>query len=236
MDSTTLQPNVVAMKIIKMSTNPQTRKYQKKEIDFHIQQAERKLNGHVIIIRYFAFIEYKITEEHCVFMEICKTTLRDIIERDAWGEDEHAVKRHIVQGICEGINYLHKNSIIHRDINPSNILLKNEGGRFHTVKVADFNIFTIHDMNRGELSHTLNVGQEAYRAIEVIESISIRPGDEERAKYGCSVDIWSIGAVVYEMHTKKVFMNLNMQQIFRGKLFDEPTKIDNNVRDPSDIS
>ena len=74
------------------------------------------------------------------------------------------------------------------------------------------------------------------RKPEVIESISIRPGDEERAKYGCSVDIWSIGAVVYEMHTKKVFMNLNIQQIFRGKLFDEPTKIDNNVRDPSDIS
>ena len=73
------------------------------------------------------------------------------------------------------------------------MLLKNEGEMFLTVKVADFNIFAIHDMNRGELSHTLNVGQEAYRAIEVIDSISIRPGEKERAKYGCSVDIGLLG-------------------------------------------
>ena len=132
-DETTLQPDVVAMKIIKMSKNPQTRKYQKKEIDFFIEQAKLKINGHVNIIRYFAFVEYKKTDEHCVFMELCQTTLRDLIDRDrdgdreAWGDSEEAFKQHIVQGICEGINYLHMNSIIHRDINPSNMLLKNEG-------------------------------------------------------------------------------------------------------------
>ena len=41
-DETTLQPDVVAMKIIKMSKNPQTKKYQKKEIDFFIEQAKLK--------------------------------------------------------------------------------------------------------------------------------------------------------------------------------------------------
>ena len=116
------------------------------------------------------------------------------------------------------------------------MLLKNEGEMFPTVKVADFNIFAIHDMNRGELSHTLNVGQESYRAIEVIESISIRPEDQERAKYGCSVDIWSIGTVVFEMYTKKVFMYLSMQQTFRKNFFNESMRIDEHVRNPLCVS
>ena len=225
-----------------MSTDDQTRKYQKKEIDFFIEQAKLKINGHVNIIHYFAFVEYKKTDDHCVFMELCQTTLRDLIDRgrdrdrEAWGDNEEAFKQHIVQGICEGINYLHKNSIIHRDINPSNMLLKNEGEMFPTVKVADFNIFAIHDINRGELSHTLNVGQESYRAIEVIESISIRPEDQERAKYGCSVDIWSIGTVVFEMYTKKVFMYLSMQQTFRKNFFNESMRIDEHVRNPLCVS
>ena len=60
------QPNVVAMKIVKLSNDQRWKKYQKKEIEFHVQQAEQKINGHRNIIHYFAFVEYLESGEHCV--------------------------------------------------------------------------------------------------------------------------------------------------------------------------
>jgi len=40
----------------------------------------------------------------------------------------------MIKEICEGIEYIHKNEIIHRDLKSDNILLSKD----YTWKVADF--------------------------------------------------------------------------------------------------
>ena len=82
-------------------------------------------------------------------MELCETTLKKIMDEDGWGEEnEEGWKRHVTLGICN----LHQIGIIHRDINPSNILFKKEQEAFPTVKVADFNVFTIHEAQDHEMN------------------------------------------------------------------------------------
>ena len=89
--------------------------------------------------------------------------------------------------ILSGINYLHDNNIIHRDIKSANILLNNKG----EIKIGDFGLGRImspHPTKR----YTTRVVTLWYRAPELLL------GDTE---YGTAIDMWSIGCVFSELLT-----------------------------------
>lgn len=50
-------------------------------------------------------------------------------------QSEYDAKK-IIGQVCDGLIFLHKHNIIHRDINPNNIMITNSG----TVKIIDFDI------------------------------------------------------------------------------------------------
>ena len=212
-----MEPTNVALKIMELSTdkNDPDHKYQKKELELYAELTRRGALNHPNIIMYFAFVEYELSNVHFVYMELCDMNLKEWMAKDSWGMDKKvgaALKKHIIFEICSGVNHLHKNEIIHRDIAPSNILLKYvEGPDFPTVKVADFNVFTIHARARAKASHTAKIGQKPYQAPEV--QAIVQYDDRERAMYGCSADIWSIGTVAYQMYTRKLFNKLTEKQI-----------------------
>lgn len=85
--------------------------------------------------------------------------------------------------ILNGVNYLHKKGIIHRNLKSKNILLNNQ----RLVKISDFEACCVVENNNKMI--TGQVGTPFYTAPEIWE--------EEPYNYKC--DIWSIGCIIYEM-------------------------------------
>lgn len=73
-------------------------------------------------------------------------------------EEKQAVD--IMLAICDGLSQLHSRGIIHRDINPSNVLID----RFGTVKIIDFNISRT--VKSGQSKDTQILGTVGYTAPE----------------------------------------------------------------------
>jgi serine/threonine-protein kinase ULK/ATG1 len=87
--------------------------------------------------------------------------------------------------IIEGIKYLHKNKIIHRDIKPATFLIHD-----NHIKITDFGFSKI--LKNNELVNTF-CGSPLYMAPDVLK----------HNKYSYNSDIWSMGVILYELITKR---------------------------------
>lgn len=96
----------------------------------------------------------------------------------------------IMQAILEGLDYLHRQKIIHRDIKPQNILLQLRDGKI-IPKIADFSISK--QMSTELTSVSAAVGTYEYMSPEQLGKVD--------AKLGVSTDIWSFGVLAYQLLT-----------------------------------
>lgn len=96
--------------------------------------------------------------------------------------------------MLKGINFLHQNNIIHRDLKAANLLITNEG----CLKIADFGLGRLLRTHNKHL--TQDVVTFPYRAPELIL------GDRN---YNEKIDIWSIGCLFGEFLIKKHLFNEN---------------------------
>ena len=83
-----------------------------------------------------------------------------------------------------GLNYLHKQNIVHRDMKPENILLTSRDMNNFELKIADLGFAVKYDPQTGL---DLVLGTPLYMAPELIE----------RKKYNEKVDVWSLGVICY---------------------------------------
>ncbi|KAH8917645.1 Pkinase-domain-containing protein [Atractiella rhizophila] len=93
--------------------------------------------------------------------------------------------------LLEGVAYLHRNKILHRDMKSANLLINNAG----VLKIADFGLArSIHSRSdRRRREYTGEVVTRWYRPPEVL--ILDR-------RYGTPVDMWGVGCVIAEMYHK----------------------------------
>jgi len=101
--------------------------------------------------------------------------------------------------LIDAVEYMHANSWLHRDIKPSNVFLKRQGQYYH-VKLGDFG--SAHQIS-DELNVQTNTGIPAQGAKGCTFHYAA-PEVHEKAGYGRSSDVWSIGCTVLEMITGKL--------------------------------
>jgi len=151
------------------------------------QQVQREIDilyslQHPRIIRlYFDF-----RDDTMMYLGMEFTQGGTLFERlSAAGKFPPELAAHYFRQTCEALDYLHHlaDKVIHRDIKPENILLDSA----NNVKLADFGWANLMDINSRETF----CGTLEYLAPEMISG----------AGHNESVDMWSMGVLLYELST-----------------------------------
>lgn len=123
---------------------------------------------------------------------------------------EEKIKETILQ-LASGIRYLHHYGIIHRDLKPDNIMMSDLTDK-PVLKIVDFGLSKV--LGKTEKSNE-SYGTLAFAAPELIL----------RKNYNKSIDIWSLGVIVYFLicgnypfSSKDNDINKIAMEIIRGEI------------------
>ncbi|CAN4106030.1 unnamed protein product [Withania somnifera] len=162
----------------------------------------QKIN-HPNIIRLHDMIE-EVGKIYIV-LEYCRGGDLSVYIQQRQGRIPEETAKHFMQQLASGLNILHDNNLIHRDLKPQNLLLSSNNDH-STLKIADFG-FARSLQPRG-LAETL-CGSPLYMAPEIMQL----------QKYDAKADLWSVGAILFQLVTGKTpFTGNNQIQLLQNIL------------------
>lgn len=186
-------------------------------VDRELQILRKLHHPNIVALKSF----YEDMDNYYLVMELVPGgDLMDFVAANgAIGEDATQV---ITKQILEGISYVHKLGILHRDLKPDNILIMQDDPIL--VKITDFGLAKISD--NATFMKTF-CGTLAYVAPEVITGKFDNSQDASRPNYSCLVDIWSLGCLVYVLLTSHLPFNGKtqaqmFQKIKQGEFHESP--------------
>ncbi|QYS97640.1 Protein kinase [Trichoderma simmonsii] len=166
----------VAIKQIKLTDLP---KSEQRMIESEIDLLKNLF--HENIVKYIGFV--RSTECLNIILEYCENGSLHSICREYGKFPENLVGVYTTQ-VLQGLQYLHDQGVIHRDIKGANILTTKDG----TVKLADFGVSTS-TLAGGQDKEAQVVGTPYWMAPEIIQLSGASSAS----------DIWSVGCTVIEL-------------------------------------
>jgi len=101
-------------------------------------------------------------------------------------------KLKLFRDILSGVQFLHKNNILHLDLKPNNILIYDD-----TAKITDFGLALTFDRCAQVKRYCHKRVTDGYRAPEIT-------GDQKVYSYSKANDVWSLGIIFIDMFTKGI--------------------------------
>jgi len=135
----------------------------------------------------------------------------------------------IMKQITAGLEYMHLNKIIHRDIKLENILLNFDkypnlaikGKLPPKVKYENISLSDAFTIKIADLGFSKDIEVSNITATVLGTPINMSPdivqnfGSDEVKSYNTSVDLWSLGAITYELLTGKPAFSGSYKEVFK---------------------
>lgn len=125
-----------------------------------------------------------------IVMDFMDTDLEVIIKDPSIVLSAANIKSYILQTL-QGLEYLHSNWILHRDLKPNNLLVDSKG----CLKLGDFGLAKFFGSPNRQYTHV--VVTRWYRAPELLFGAK---------NYGTGVDIWAVGCILAELLLRVPFL------------------------------
>nr|CAI5847594.1 unnamed protein product [Callosobruchus analis] len=146
----------------------------------HLRKKDKECNHNVIhMLEYFYFRNHL-----CISFELLSLNLYELIKKNNYQGFSLNLIRRFANSLLKCLRLLQKENIIHCDLKPENVLLKQRGSS--SIKVIDFGS----SCYSNQRVYTY-IQSRFYRSPEVILGLT----------YGTAIDMWSLGCILAELYT-----------------------------------
>lgn len=157
-----------------------------------------------------------------------------IFDREIRSEHDLTLEKkvYISWQLCRGIEYLHANKVLHRDIKPKNVLLKRkqhlDSFKQSFVKICDFGVSACTELSESictimRSTRPSKTGTPLYMAPEIIQ--------KKLQIFDWTVDIWSTTCTLYELFVEARVWNIKhtgpeeLENLFRRRAIPDFSRI-----------
>jgi len=174
-------------------------------------QQEQKIGhalNHPYVLKLLDEINQKKSRPYMVMEYLEGQTLGQLLRSMAPLPVKDALQ--LTSRICEALQYMHQNNVVHRDLKPDNVMICSDG----SIRIMDFGIAKYDGQRRLTFGgFTPTMGTPDYMAPEQVRG---KRGDKR-------TDIYSLGAMLYEMLTDRApFSGANPFIIMNSRVTGDP--------------